>query len=124
MLSEGASRSHHLACLANLVLGLNVTNIALVLELMNSVYTTNTTLSDSVVTGASFAGMLIGQLAFGWLADYTTPRRALLLAIAITETGAIASIFSSGGSDSSVYASLAFFRFVMGIGLGAIYPLR
>ncbi|XP_048130939.1 probable inorganic phosphate transporter 1-8 [Rhodamnia argentea] len=68
-------------------------------------------------------GTVIGELVFGRLGDIVGRRRLYGLALMFMMAGSFGSGFSMGTSRGCVLASLGFFRFFLGVGIGGDYPL-
>ncbi|KAK4106004.1 MFS general substrate transporter [Parathielavia hyrcaniae] len=77
-----------------------------------------------VVNLLTLFGSVLGQLLFGYLADRYGRTRlyGIELVLVIVSTVGVATT-SDGYSDMSFLALFTFWRFVMGIGIGAEYPL-
>ncbi|XP_043696310.1 low affinity inorganic phosphate transporter 1-like [Telopea speciosissima] len=78
---------------------------------------------NSAITGVAFVGTLTGQLFFGWLGDKMGRKRVYGLTLVLMVVCSIASGLSFGHSAKGVMASLCFFRFWLGFGIGGDYPL-
>ena len=81
---------------------------------------TNTNYALSAV---ALCGTLAGQLLFGYLGDRFGRRQVFGITLYIMVTACAAQAFSFGSSATSVIASLCFFRFCLGLGVGGDYPL-
>ncbi|KIW00742.1 uncharacterized protein PV09_07726 [Verruconis gallopava] len=80
---------------------------------------------ETFINAMTLGGSAIGQLLFGILAD-VKGRNSLYgveLVIVIFSTIGVASASSGIGNNMSILAWLVAWRFVMGIGIGAEYPL-
>ncbi|KAJ7965169.1 Phosphate transporter [Quillaja saponaria] len=78
---------------------------------------------NNAITGAALCGTLAGQLFFGWLGDKLGRKKVYGITL-ITMVGcALASGLSFGSTAKSVVATLCFFRFWLGFGIGGDYPL-
>ncbi|KAG6668647.1 hypothetical protein CIPAW_01G185500 [Carya illinoinensis] len=75
------------------------------------------------VNGVAFCGTLAGQLFFGWLGDKLGRKRVYGITLLLMVFCAVASGLSFGHSAKSVMATLCFFRFWLGFGIGGDYPL-
>jgi MFS transporter, PHS family, inorganic phosphate transporter len=125
--------STFITSMANFSVQYNFACISVVLILMSqSVCTTDDgdcrdgTQADWVEGSASaavFVGAVCGEIGFGFLGDYLTRSDAMLFAMSLALFGTIISAFFSLGSPASIYSVIIVFRFVMGIGLGGIFPL-
>lgn len=75
------------------------------------------------VTGVALCGTLAGQLFFGWLGDKLGRKRVYGLTLMLMCLCSIASGLSFGRDAKTVMATLCFFRFWLGFGIGGDYPL-
>lgn len=78
---------------------------------------------SAAVNGVAFCGTLAGQLFFGWLGDKMGRKRVYGLTLILMVVCSIASGLSFGDSPKAVMATLCFFRFWLGFGIGGDYPL-
>ncbi|XP_062109322.1 low affinity inorganic phosphate transporter 1-like [Humulus lupulus] len=78
---------------------------------------------SAAVNGVAFVGTLTGQLFFGWLGDKLGRKKVYGMTLMIMVLCSIASGLSFGDSPTSVMATLCFFRFWLGFGIGGDYPL-
>ncbi|XP_010274782.1 PREDICTED: inorganic phosphate transporter 1-4-like [Nelumbo nucifera] len=106
--------------------------ISLVTKLLGRIYyhvdgaTKPGTLPPNVaaaVNGVAFCGTLSGQLFFGWLGDKMGRKRVYGLTLVLMVVCSIASGLSFGHEPKGVIATLCFFRFWLGFGVGGDYPL-
>ena len=75
------------------------------------------------VNAIAFAGTVVGQLAFGVLADYWSRKWALMISTVILIIFAALGAGSYGsGSLGGMLAALTAYRFLLGIGIGGEYP--
>ncbi|KAK9740238.1 hypothetical protein RND81_03G021400 [Saponaria officinalis] len=77
----------------------------------------------SIMVAVPLLGTSIGQLIFGRLGDLIGRRRVYGLALTLMVISSFGSGFSICTSRTCVLASLAFFRLMLGIGIGGDYPL-
>ncbi|KAF5516658.1 Glycerophosphodiester transporter GIT2 [Colletotrichum siamense] len=71
----------------------------------------------------AFAGTVVGQLAFGWLADHWSRTNSLLVStIILVVFTALAAGSYYRGDDIGMFNILAAWRFFVGIGIGGEYP--
>ncbi|KAI3909300.1 hypothetical protein MKW98_025942 [Papaver atlanticum] len=77
----------------------------------------------AAVNGVALVGTLAGQLFFGWLGDRMGRKRVYGLTLLIMVTCSVASGLSLGSQPKVVMATLCFFRFWLGFGIGGDYPL-
>ncbi|RRT80018.1 hypothetical protein B296_00005882 [Ensete ventricosum] len=75
------------------------------------------------VKGVAFVGTLSGQLFFGWLGDKLGRKCAYGMTLMLMVLCSVASGLSFGHSPKGVMATLCFFRFWLGFGIGGDYPL-
>ncbi|KAJ4846035.1 putative inorganic phosphate transporter 1-5 [Turnera subulata] len=77
----------------------------------------------AAVNGVALCGTLAGQLFFGWLGDKLGRKNVYGLTLMLMVICSIASGLSFGHSAKGVMATLCFFRFWLGFGIGGDYPL-
>ncbi|KAL0907503.1 hypothetical protein M5K25_021918 [Dendrobium thyrsiflorum] len=106
--------------------------ISLVTKLLGRIYyrvdgsATPGTLPPNVsaaVNGVAFCGTLSGQLFFGWLGDKMGRKKVYGMTLMVMVICSLASGLSFGHTAKSVMATLCFFRFWLGFGIGGDYPL-
>ena len=78
---------------------------------------------EAAIGGATFCGMVAGQLLFGWLGDRAGRKRFYGKTVLLMAAGSFLSGLSFGNSAGGVMATLCFFRFWLGVGVGGDYPL-
>ncbi|KAA8904621.1 hypothetical protein TRICI_005427 [Trichomonascus ciferrii] len=102
----------------------------------NSVGTVNTILTQlygdrytgspaaSNIASIAFAGTVVGQLVFGYVADYHSRTIGMIIStvILIVFTILSAGAWGAGGSIEGMFAALTAYRMFLGIGIGGEYP--
>lgn len=78
---------------------------------------------SAAVNGVAFCGTLSGQLFFGWLGDKLGRKKVYGMTLMVMVLCSIASGLSFGRDAKTVMATLCFFRFWLGFGIGGDYPL-
>ncbi|XP_066352536.1 inorganic phosphate transporter 1-6-like [Miscanthus floridulus] len=78
---------------------------------------------SATVNGVAFVGTLSGQLFFGWLGDKLGRKKVYGMTLMLMVLCSVASGLSFGHTPASVMATLCFFRFWLGFGIGGDYPL-
>ncbi|KAF5459371.1 hypothetical protein F2P56_023323 [Juglans regia] len=78
---------------------------------------------SAAVNGVALCGTLAGQLFFGWLGDKMGRKRVYGMTLMLMVIASVASGLSFGSNAKSVMATLCFFRFWLGFGIGGDYPL-
>ncbi|KAB1219222.1 putative inorganic phosphate transporter 1-5 [Morella rubra] len=78
--------------------------------------------SDSV-NGVALCGTFAGQLFFGWLGDKLGRKKVYGVTLILMVVCSLAQGLSFGHSPKGVIATLCFFRFWLGFGIGGDYPL-
>lgn len=78
---------------------------------------------QAAVTGVALVGTLSGQLFFGWLGDKLGRKKVYGITLMLMVGCSLASGLSFGNSPKGVMATLCFFRFWLGFGIGGDYPL-
>ena len=66
---------------------------------------------------------MIGQVAFGALADIVGRKRMYGLELIIIIFATLAQALSSNSASMSIVGTIIFWRVIMGIGIGGDYPL-
>ncbi|WVZ55496.1 hypothetical protein U9M48_006147 [Paspalum notatum var. saurae] len=106
--------------------------ISLVTKLLGRIYYTDPARPDpgtlppnvaAAVNGVALCGTLAGQLFFGWLGDRIGRKTAYGMTLLLMVVCSVASGLSFGATPASVMATLCFFRFWLGFGIGGDYPL-
>ncbi|KAJ7954716.1 Phosphate transporter [Quillaja saponaria] len=106
--------------------------ISLVTKLLGRIYYTKEgapkpgTLPPNVaaaVNGVALCGTLAGQLFFGWLGDKLGRKKVYGITLVLMVVSSLASGLSFGEHPTGVIATLCFFRFWLGFGIGGDYPL-
>ncbi|KAL5711832.1 Low affinity inorganic phosphate transporter 1 [Ranunculus cassubicifolius] len=77
----------------------------------------------AAVNGVALCGTLAGQLFFGWLGDKMGRKRVYGMTLLIMVICSFGSGLSFSAERKSVIATLCFFRFWLGFGIGGDYPL-
>jgi PHS family inorganic phosphate transporter-like MFS transporter len=82
-------------------------------------------LKETSINIATLAGTLFGQVLFGVLADKNGRKKmyGVELVVIIAATLGVAMCSSGAESSMNVFAWLIWWRIVVGIGVGADYPL-
>lgn len=78
---------------------------------------------SAAVNGVAFCGTLAGQLFFGWLGDKMGRKKVYGMTLMLMVICSIASGLSFSNEPTAVMATLCFFRFWLGFGIGGDYPL-
>nr|XP_023876983.1 probable inorganic phosphate transporter 1-3 [Quercus suber]POF23300.1 inorganic phosphate transporter 1-1 [Quercus suber] len=107
--------------------------VSLVTKLLGRIYYTTQdlprkpgTLPPNVadaVNGVALCGTLAGQLFFGWLGDKLGRKKVYGITLILMVVCSIGSGLSFGQKREGVIATLCFFRFWLGFGIGGDYPL-
>jgi len=77
----------------------------------------------AAVNGVAFCGTLSGQLFFGWLGDKMGRKSVYGMTLILMVFCSLGSGLSFAHTPKSVMATLCFFRFWLGFGIGGDYPL-
>ncbi|RHZ57668.1 phosphate transporter [Aspergillus thermomutatus] len=97
------------------------------LPMVSYVYWQNTVSSKKLtyINIATLAGTLFGQVLFGYLADRNGRKKMYGVELMLLITSTLGVVMSSTGEHGSmdVFAWLVWWRLVVGIGVGADYPL-
>lgn len=104
--------------------GYQANTMAQVTTMFERLYPQYDSQKKTVVASSLFAGIIVGQLAFGYAVDRIGRRWGMILSSTIVIVGAIlcASAYGAGGSIEGMFAALAVYRVILGIGIGSEYP--
>lgn len=78
---------------------------------------------NSQCKSAVFTGCILGQFCMGYVGDLIGRARALYLTLVMSAFGAVASATLPWGDAMTIYTVVIIARFVIGFGLGGVYPL-
>ncbi|KAJ4972846.1 hypothetical protein NE237_006020 [Protea cynaroides] len=78
---------------------------------------------NAAISGVALCGTFAGQLFFGWIGDKMGRKRVYGVTLILMVVSALASGLSFGHTAKGVVATLCFFRFWLGFGVGGDYPL-
>ncbi|KAF8022430.1 hypothetical protein BT93_F0073 [Corymbia citriodora subsp. variegata] len=79
--------------------------------------------TEAAMLAVPLLGTVIGQLLFGWLGDRVGRRRVYGITLMLMMVSSIGCGLSMGTTQGRVLATLGFFRFLLGVGIGGDYPL-
>ncbi|CAE8627707.1 unnamed protein product [Polarella glacialis] len=121
-------RNTWIAAFSNLSTAYNLVNINLAHVCMENQYCGGDNCKNAVTAAgtACLVGAIFGQLTFGYVGDCLGRGRALQLTMVLSILGALVSGFAvpiNSEDPSSVFTFLCISRFVLGIGVGGVYPL-
>jgi PHS family inorganic phosphate transporter-like MFS transporter len=93
--------------------------------LMREDYGVPSVSQESMMTSASLAGAMLGQIVLGSLSDVVGRKKASLLSASLTALGAAAMALAQpyNQDQRSIYTSVAIARLLLGIGVGGDYPI-
>lgn len=86
----------------------------------------NFTDHETAINAITLTGSLLGQLIFGYLADKYGRRKLYGFELIVVIFGTLGLVQCSAGYNNSTMSILAwimFWRFFVGLGIGAEYPL-
>eukprot|EP00413_Alexandrium_margalefii_P002553 CAMPEP_0204516604 /NCGR_PEP_ID=MMETSP0661-20131031/3232_1 /ASSEMBLY_ACC=CAM_ASM_000606 /TAXON_ID=109239 /ORGANISM="Alexandrium margalefi, Strain AMGDE01CS-322" /LENGTH=450 /DNA_ID=CAMNT_0051521969 /DNA_START=9 /DNA_END=1361 /DNA_ORIENTATION=- len=117
-----------IAAASNLSTAYNLVNINLAHVEMENQYCHGDECRAAVTTvsTACLVGAIAGQLTFGYVGDCLGRAKALNLTMVLSVLGALASAFAvplDSSNPSSVFVFVSIARFVLGVGVGGVYPL-
>ncbi|RUS20112.1 hypothetical protein BC937DRAFT_86333 [Endogone sp. FLAS-F59071] len=78
---------------------------------------------DTAVKVAASVGTMVGQFAFGYLADHVGRKKMYGLELIVIIVATIGQAVSGQGPAVSVWSAIVFWRLILGIGIGGDYPL-
>lgn len=126
---KSSNRNTIIAAFSNLSTAFNLININLAHVIMQNQYCEGDNCKAAVSTAGSacLAGAILGQLTFGYLGDCLGRGPAMQLTLLLSILGALSSFFaypiSGDSTPSSVFMFISITRFILGLGVGGVYPL-
>ena len=78
---------------------------------------------QSTASATVFEGAIIGQLSMGYVGDAFGRSLAMTLTLSLVSLGAVCSAAIPFGSATAVYSIIIVSRFILGVGVGGVYPL-
>ncbi|KAH9107807.1 hypothetical protein LEN26_000624 [Aphanomyces euteiches] len=106
---------------ANFSTAYNLAIIGSVLPLIEEKHPSTDMRIVPLISACCLVGAIVGQLIFGYIGDVMGRKKGMILTLALSILGATASAFVP--KNESIYLSLAICRFILGIGVGGVYPL-
>jgi PHS family inorganic phosphate transporter-like MFS transporter len=79
--------------------------------------------ADTAIKVATSAGAILGQVVFGYLADFLGRKRMYGVELMIIIVATLAQSLTGTSTAAPIVGVLIFYRVVMGIGVGGDYPL-
>jgi len=79
--------------------------------------------NKSLMVSTMLAGIIVGQLSFGFVADWLGRKWAFVATAGLTVVGAVLSALVRDGGAMPLPLQLALCRLVLGVGVGGEYPL-
>lgn len=127
MSSKDSQKNTIIAAVSNLSTAYNLTVINVVHVMVENQYCGGDKCASQVDLASTsvLVGAILGQLTFGYVGDLLGRGIALQLTMALSILGAAASAFAVPLTDdkSTIFTFLAITRFVLGVGVGGVYPL-
>ena len=77
----------------------------------------------STATVSVFIGAMTGQLVMGSAGDILGRTAAMTLTLSLVALGSLLCSVAAWGEPSQVYGTIIVSRFILGIGVGGVYPL-
>jgi len=114
------SQTQVVAMVSNFSTSYNVVNVSLALPILNDLYPATSSEDAAACASSLLAGMIIGQIVGGALGDSWLGRLGALRLVMVIQ---IVASLGSATIWKNVYVALAIWRFFLGIGAGAVYPL-
>lgn len=125
--NSGTLRNAIISAVSNLSTAYNLVVINIVHVLIQNQYCggNHCETETEIVSTASLVGAIIGQLTFGYVGDWLGRSRALQLTMAFSVLGALcsAAAIPINSDPASIFLFLSAARFVLGLGVGGVYPL-
>jgi MFS transporter, PHS family, inorganic phosphate transporter len=81
------------------------------------------TSSETAIKVATSVGTVIGQVVFGYMADWIGRKRMYGIELIIILAATLAQSLTAPSTSLSLVGVMVFWRIIMGIGIGGDYPL-
>lgn len=112
-----------IAGIANFAVQYNYSTISFAMLLLAREFKGTPIWASSALASSVFVGSMLGMLSLGFIGDLIGRQLALALTLSIATVSAVLSALASFGGENEVYLWIAMWRFILGIGIGGIYPL-
>ena len=109
--------------LSNLVAQYNFSSITPIVLIFDRIYSDTPNWALTAMSCSVFGGAVVGMLTLGYLGDAIGRKRAMMVTLTIMCAGAFGSCLFTWGRADDIYVLITIWRFVMGIGIGGVYPL-
>ena len=110
-----------ISAVANMSTAYNLTIISYALVIANGTYPDSS--MASTIKTAALVGAICGQLSFGYIGDCLGRSKAMFLTMVFTLGGALLGAASNDAGHEDPYSWLVASRFILGVGVGGVYPL-
>eukprot|EP00035_Acanthoeca_spectabilis_P023853 m.451240 g.451240 ORF g.451240 m.451240 type:complete len:448 (-) comp20118_c0_seq1:6-1349(-) len=117
------SRDSIIGAVNNLSIQYNFAAASVAIQIMSDGGYPEPTWAKMALLGTVFAGAVCGMVFLGMIGDLIGRRAGMLLTLGLTVTGSLGAAVLPWGTDSSIYSVLSACRFVLGVGVGGMYPL-
>lgn len=107
-------------CICREQYNLAVINYAMIM--IRQTYPPSSPELTSMVASCSLVGAILGQLTFGYIGAAIGRKKAMIFTLVLSIVGAATSALCPW-SEHNVYETLALCRFILGLGVGGVYPL-
>jgi PHS family inorganic phosphate transporter-like MFS transporter len=122
--SERKKKSGFISAMGNFSIQYNLSSISAALPIMTDTLFTEPDWATYVLKGLVFAGSVFGMCVMGYLGDLIGRRKAMLTTLFFTVIGSLGcALFPWGYDDNVIFAVMSACRFILGVGVGGIYPL-
>ena len=119
---SGRTRAAVTSAIANLTVQYNLNSATIAIPFLLSTRTlTEPPWAAAALKGAAFVGAFVGMIAVGLLGDRLGPRTGLLVTVALVLVGVAGA--AAAPFQTRVWEVLIASRFVVGVGVGGIYPM-
>jgi MFS transporter, PHS family, inorganic phosphate transporter len=79
--------------------------------------------SETAIKVATSVGTVVGQVVFGYMADWIGRKRMYGIELIIILAATLAQSLTASSTSLSLVGVMVFWRIIMGIGIGGDYPL-
>lgn len=117
-------KSNFISSVGNFSIQYNLSCASVAIQIMDSTDFPQPMWASYTILGLVFAGAVMGMCVMGYFGDVIGRRKAFILTLSFTVLGGFGCAFFPWTTNpNNIYLVIAIFRFMLGVGVGGIYPL-
>eukprot|EP00038_Savillea_parva_P012521 m.205201 g.205201 ORF g.205201 m.205201 type:complete len:445 (-) comp22856_c0_seq1:84-1418(-) len=117
------SRDSIIGAINNLSIQINFSAATVAVQIMTEGGYVEPKWAKIALLGTVFAGAVCGMVLIGAIGDAISRRAGMLLTLGLTAIGSIGAALGPWGEIETLWGILCGFRFILGMGVGGMYPL-